>query len=135
MLDIHFIRENADIIKAGAVKKHIEVDIDRLIAVDDERKLIRQELDAKRSEQNRRSNEIQIAKGEDREKLIEAMKHLKDGMVEGEERLKDVMVEWQRLMLSIPDIPDMSVPDGESDADNLEVKKWGEPTQFDFAPK
>jgi seryl-tRNA synthetase len=135
MLDIHFIRENADIIKAGALKKRIEVDVDALIKVDDERKVIRQELDAKRAEQNRRSNEIQITTGEEREKIIEAMKHLKDGMAEGEERLKKVMEEWQRLMLSIPNIPDMSVPDGESDADNLEVKKWGEPTAFDFTPK
>src|SRR6185369_2872165 len=135
MLDIHFIRENADIVKAGAAKKHVVVDIDRLIAVDDERKAIRQELDAKRAEQNRRSNEIQIAKGEDREKLIEAMKHLKDGMAEGEEKLKEVMVEWQKLMLAVPNVPDMSVPDGESDADNMEVKKWGEPTTFDFTPK
>lgn len=135
MLDIHFIRENADIVKAGALKKRIEVDIDRLIAVDDERKLIRQELDAKRSEQNRRSSEIQRATGEEREKLIEAMTHLKNGMTEGEEKLKEVMGEWQKLMLAVPNVPDMSVPDGESDADNVEVKKWGTPTEFSFTPK
>jgi seryl-tRNA synthetase len=135
MLDIHFIRENADIVKAGATKKKIEVDIDRLIAVDDQRKLLRQELDAKKAEQNRRSNEIQRAEGEEREKLIEAMQHLKAGMTEGEEKLKEVMNEWQKLMLSVPNVPDMSVPDGESDADNLEVKKWGTPTVFDFTPK
>lgn len=135
MLDIHFIRENADIVKAGALKKRIEVDIDRLIAVDDERKLIRQELDAKRSEQNRRSSEIQRATGEEREKLIEAMTHLKNGMAEGEEKLKEVMGEWQKLMLAVPNVPDMSVPDGESDADNVEVKKWGTPTEFSFTPK
>ena len=135
MLDIHLIRENADIVKAGAAKKHIEVDIDRLIKVDDERKLLRQELDAKRAEQNRRSSEIQRASGSEREKLIEAMQHLKAGMAEGEERLKKVMAEWQQLMLMVPNIPDMSVPDGDSDADNVEVKKWGEPTVFDFTPK
>ncbi len=135
MLDIHLIRENADIVKAGAAKKHIEVDIDRLIKVDDERKLLRQELDAKRAEQNRRSSEIQRASGSEREKLIEAMQHLKAGMAEGEERLKKVMAEWQQLMLTVPNIPDMSVPDGDSDADNVEVKKWGEPTVFDFTPK
>jgi len=135
MLDIHFIRENADIIKAGAAKKHIEVDIDTLIAVDDERKLIRQELDAKKAEQNRRSNEIQRATGADREKLLEAMRHLKDGMTEGEERLKVVMSEWQKLMLMVPNVPDMSVPDGESDADNVEVKQWVTPTEFSFTPK
>lgn len=135
MLDIHFIRENADIIKAGAVKKHIEVDIDRLIAVDDERKRLRFELDTKRSEQIRRSSEMQHAKGEDREKLLEAMRQLKNGMAEGEERLKAVMEEWQKLMLAVPNIPDMSVPDGTGDADNIEVKKWGEPTDFSFTPK
>lgn len=135
MLDIHFIRENIDLVKAGALKKHIEVDLDRLIVVDDERKLLRQELDAKRSEQNRRSNEIQRAGGSEREKLIEAMQHLKNGMTESEERLKTVMAEWQQLMLMVPNIPDISVPDGASDADNLEVKKWGEPTKFNFTPK
>lgn len=135
MLDIHFIRENIDVIKAGAVKKHIEVDIDRLIAVDDERKLIRQELDAKRSEQNRRSNEIRTFKDKEREMAIEEMQHLKAGMAEAEERLKVVMVEWQKLMLMVPNIPDMSVPDGESDADNVEVKKWGTIPEFSFTPK
>lgn len=135
MLDIHLIRENADIVKAGAAKKHIEVDIDRLLAVDDERKQLRQELDAKRSEQNRRSNEIRMASGFEREKVIEAMQQLKNGMAEGEERLKVVMTEWQKLMLAVPNIPDMSVPDGESDADNLEIKKWGEPVSFSFTPK
>jgi seryl-tRNA synthetase len=135
MLDIHFIRENTDIIKAGATKKHIDVDLDRLIAVDDERKLLRQELEAKKAEQNRRSNEIQITKDKEREKIIEQMQHLKAGMAESEEKLKVVMVEWQKLMLTVPNIPDMSVPDGESDAHNLEVKKWGTPTEFSFTPK
>ena len=135
MLDIHFIRENVDLIKAGALKKHIEMDIDRLVKVDDERKVIRQELDAKRAEQNRNSNEIHTYKDKEKEKAIEKMQHLKAGMAEAEERLKKVMVEWQGLMLTVPNIPDMSVPDGDSDADNLEVKKVGEPTAFDFEPK
>lgn len=135
MLDIKFIRENADIIKLGAAKKRIAVDIDRLLEVDSERKRLRQELDAKRSEQTRRSNEIQRAEGVEREKILEAMRHLKNGMTESEEKLKEVMVEWQKLMLMVPNIPDMSVPDGESDAENIEVKKWGEPVAFDFTPK
>ena len=135
MLDIHFIRENVELIKAGAVKKRIEVDLDRLLAVDDERKAIRQELDAKKAEQNRRSNEIQILKDKEREKVIEQMQHLKQGMAESEERLRSVMVEWRGLMLTVPNIPDMSVPDGESDVDNLEVKKWGTLPEFSFTPK
>ena len=135
MLDIKFIRENSDLVKMGAAKKKIEVDIDRLLAVDDERKTLRQDIDAKKTEQNRRSNEIQRAEGEERTKILEAMKQLKAGMSETEERYKVVMEEWQKLMLSVPNIPDISVPEGESDKDNQEVKKWGVPQTFSFAPK
>jgi len=135
MLDIRFIRENIDIVKAGALKKHIDVDIDRLLAVDDDRKRLRQEFDAKRAEQIRRSNEIPRMTGVEKEKLLEAMKHLKNGMTENEEKLKIVMEEWQKLMLMVPNIPDMSVPDGGDDCNNLEVRKWGEPTKFSFVPK
>ncbi len=135
MLDIKFIRENADIVKAGAAKKRLTVDIDRLLVIDDERKSLRFEFDTKKAEQNRRSNEIQRAQGAEREKLLEAMRLLKSGMSEVEERLKPIMEEWQRLMLSVPNVPDISVPDGEDDAQNQEVKKWGEPTAFSFAPK
>ena len=135
MLDIHFIRENAEIVKSGAVKKHIEVDIDRLLAVDDERKQIRQELDAKKAEQNRHSNDISRASGIEKEKFLESMRQLKAGMAESEERFKKVMEEWQRIMLAVPNVPDMSVPEGNGDADNLELKKWGTIPDFSFAPK
>ncbi|HUY62784.1 MAG TPA: serine--tRNA ligase [Candidatus Paceibacterota bacterium] len=135
MLDIRFIRENADLVKAGAAKKRIDADIDRLLAVDDDRKRLQQEYETKRAEQNRKSGEVQRAQGAEREKLLEAMRQLKQGMAETEDELKKVMEEWQRLMLAVPNIPDMSVPDGESDADNVEVKKWGEPTAFPFEPK
>ena len=67
MLDIHFIRENADLIKEGARKKHITADIDRLLAVDDERKNLRNQIDEKRAEQNRASTLIAQAKGSERE--------------------------------------------------------------------
>jgi seryl-tRNA synthetase len=125
MLDIHFIRENADIIKAGAEKKHIEVDIDRLLKVDDRRKELRKLLDDKKAEQNRASNEISRAEGVERTKLIEAMQHLKAGAADVEDEMKQVMEEWQELMLMVPNIPDMSVPDGVSDEENLEIRTWG----------
>jgi seryl-tRNA synthetase len=135
MLDIHFIRENADLVKAGAVKKHMEVDIDRLLKLDDERRSLRQQLDDKRAEQNRASATIALAKGDEKEKLLEAMRHLKAGMGELEEKLKGVMEEWQKLMLMVPNIPDMSVPEGASDAENQEVRKWGDAPAFAFQPK
>lgn len=135
MLDIKFIRENADLVKMGAAKKRIEVDIDRLLMIDDERKALRQDIDAKKTEQNRRSNEIQRAEGEERTKILEAMKQLKAGMAETEERYKVVMEEWQKLMLAVPNLPDVSVPEGADDAENVEVRVWGEKPQFSFTPK
>lgn len=135
MLDIHFIRENADLVKEAARKKKIEIDVDRLLAIDEQRKSLRAELDAKRAEQNRMSNTIARAEGQERIAHIESMRHVKEGMAELDEKYTSVMKEWQMLMLSVPNLPDISVPDGDSDADNQEVKKWGEPTRFSFTPK
>lgn len=135
MLDIHFIREHADLVKDGARKKHIEVDIDRLLKVDDERKALLQELEGKRAEQNRASYEITRVQGNERQALIDAMQQLKAGMAESEERYKKVMEEWQALMLTVPNIPDVGVPEGISDTENQEVKQWGTVPTFSFTPK
>jgi seryl-tRNA synthetase len=135
MLDIHFIRENADLIKAGAEKKKIEVDVDRLIVVDDDRKIYRQLLDEKRAEQNRASQLISLAHGEEKTRHIESMRLVKDSMQEIEEKYKTTMTEWQKLMLEVPNLPDMTVPEGESDADNQEIRTWGTIPEFAFQPK
>ena len=135
MLDIRFIRENADLIKEGARKKGIEIDIDRLVALDEERRTIGTELEGRRAEQNRASKTIALAKGDEKGKMIEAMAHLKAGMAGLDERYQTIMEEWQRLMLLVPNLPDISVPEGESDANNQEVRTWGEHPQFTFAPK
>ena len=135
MLDIRFIRENADLVKAGAAKKHLEVDIDRLLQVDDERKSLRQQMDDRKAEQNRMSDRIRLAKDEERNQLIESMRHVKEGFAELETQYAAVMEEWQKLMLTVPNIPDMSVPEGESDAENQEVRTWGTLPQFNFTPK
>lgn len=135
MLDIKFVRENSDLIKMGAKKKHIDININRLLEVDEDRRRLRQQLDEKRAEQKRMSNVIVLSKGDEKQAHIESMRHLKDGMSELEEQYKKVMEEWQAIMLRVPNIPDVSVPDGKDDADNKEVKKWGEPTEFSFPAK
>ena len=113
----------------------MKVDIDRLLVVDDSRKELRQALDKKRSERNRMSNTIALAKGDERQKYIESMRYLKDGMDEIEEKYKKMMKEWRELMLQVPNIPDISVPEGESDEDNKEIKTWGVQTNFNFQPR
>jgi len=135
MLDIKFIRENADLVKEAARKKKISVDIDRLLVVDDERRALMSAIEGKKAEQNKVSEEIPQADSARRESLIAQMQTLKSEIQTDEEKIKPLTSEWQASMLQVPNIPDMSVPDGESDADNVEVKQWGEQTQFTFAPQ
>lgn len=136
MLDIKFIRDNKDIVKEAARKKHIVVDIDRLIEVDDKRRELSQEVETVRARQNAASIKITSTSDEmTRQALITEMKIAKETLQKDEEALRDVMKEWQTLMVQVPNVPDMSVPEGESDADNVELRTWGELPTFSFAPK
>lgn len=136
MLDIKFIRNNKDIIQAGAKKKLIDVDISKLIELDDIRLSLLKEVEELRSEINRVSKDI----GRDQDpslkiQLIEEMRVVKEDLRSKEEKLKNTMVDWRKMMLEVPNIPDITVPNGETDEDNREIKVWGEKTEFDFEPK
>lgn len=137
MLDIKFIRENRDLVKNAAKVKHVDFDVEKLIKVDDKRKELQQKFDEKRTIQN--SQGALLTKKEvleeEKQKILRELGKVKEEMKGVEEELKQVMGEWQKLMISVPNIPDVSVPEGKSDADNKEVKKYGEISQFDFAPK
>ncbi len=136
MLDIKFIRENKDIVKAGAEKKHIIVDIDALVALDDKRLEMLATVEGLRFEQKRMNNTMSSERDEAaRTQIIEEMRLVKDDLKEKEEVLREVMKEWQTLMIHVPNVPDMSVPDGESDEQNAEYKVWGDKPQFNFTPK
>lgn len=136
MLDIKFIRENKDLIVAGAKKKHLKFDVAELLAVDDKRKELLVLTENKKAEQNKFSEEIiKVQNPVEKKQLIDEMKVVKDALMKGEEELKEVMKQWQTLMLQVPNIPDMSVPEGDSDADNKECSVWGEIPKFDFPVK
>jgi seryl-tRNA synthetase len=136
MLDIKFIRENKDIVIKAAEKKHVAVNIDELIALDDKRRDLLLNVEKRRAEQNAASTKIaSAASPEERAKLIEDMKSVKVELEKDEASLKELLKEWQVLMLKVPNIPDISVPDGSTDADNKEIKTWGEKPQFGFEPK
>jgi seryl-tRNA synthetase len=135
MLDIKFIRENKDIVAAGARKKHIKVDIDKLVTLDDKRRELQASIDTKRAEQNAASQKIVQISGAEKESLIAQMSELKKTLQLEEESMQDVMKEWQQIMVTVPNVPDISVPDGESDADNQEVRQWGDIPKFTFATK
>lgn len=136
MLDIKFIRENKDLVAAAAKKKHISFDVKELLAADDKRKELLLRAEKKRAAQNAASEKIAAAKDDShREKLIAEMKAVKAELESDEAALKEVMKDWQLLMLGVPNIPDMSVPEGDSDADNKEIKVWGTKPEFGFEPR
>lgn len=135
MLDIKFIRENKELIKEGARKKHVDFDVEALVAVDDKRRALMTSVEAMKAKQNEVGLRIQTASPEERDFLISEMQAVKAEFQKGEEELKGVMKEWQTLMVQVPNIPDMSVPEGVSDEENQEVRVWGEIPQFPFTPK
>lgn len=136
MLDIKFIRENFDIVEMAAKKKRVKIDLKELLKVDDERLIILGEVESMRAEQNAVSDRIpQITDQAAKAELIRNMQLVKEELKLKEEKLKTVMEVWRDLMLRVPNVPDMSVPEGDSDAENKEVKVWGEKTKFDFVPK
>jgi seryl-tRNA synthetase len=136
MLDIKFIRENKDLIKDGARKKHIDFDVDRLISVDAERRELLTSIESRKAEQNQVSQGVMGEQDPQKKAdLIENMRLLKESIKTDEEKLAEVMKEWQLLMVSVPNLPDISVPEGLSDADNVEIKTWGEAIARDFETK
>jgi len=136
MLDIKFIRENTDLIREAARKKHLKFDVDLLVKADDKRKELLASTEKMRAEQNAVSQRLpQLQDAGAKAELLSEMKKLKEEMQKQEEQLKEAMKEWQALMLSVPNVPDISVPEGDTDADNKEAKVWGEIPKFDFTPK
>ncbi len=136
MLDIKFIREHKDLINEGARKKHIPFTVDELLVLDEKRRTLMTSIEKKRAEQNEVSVKVAAAKTPDeRVPFITAMQQVKDALKKEEEQFKEVMLNWQRLMVQVPNVPDVSVPEGASDADNKEVRTWGTIPQFSFTPK
>lgn len=136
MLDIKFIKENPDLIKAAAAKKHITFDVDALLVLEEKRREALTAFETIRAEQNRLSDEIPKAiDAETRTRLIESLKPIKEDVQAKEEAVKTIMKEWQLLMLQVPNVPDISVPEGEDDSQNAEVNTWGEKNVFDFTAK
>lgn len=134
MLDIKFIRENSDLIRAAATKKHLSFNVDELVAADTTRLELLTAVENLRAEQNKASTAISQATDITRQELIASMTKLKEELRAKEEELEEVMKTWRTLMLATPNIPDMSVPEGESDAENVEVKTWGTIPTFPFEP-
>ncbi len=134
MLDIKFIREQSDLIRLAAQKKHLSFNVDELIASDTKRLELLKAAEELRAKQHAASDEIGRADAARRQLLIDSMKTVKDELRVKEDELEEVMKKWRTLMLAVPNIPDMTVPEGSSDAENVEVSQWGTIPVFSFQP-
>lgn len=136
MLDIKFIRENKDIVQAGAKKKMVDIDISKLIEIDDERLKVLKEVEDLRGEVNKVSQNISRDQdGAQKMQLIEEMRVVKEDIKSKEEKLKTIMEEWQAIMLQIPNVSSPDTPEGPDESGNVVIRNWGEKRNFDFEPK
>lgn len=130
MLDINFIRENLELCKEAAKNKNREVEWDGLLGLDDKRRALIAKVEVLRAERNL-SSKSQITNPNDQIKARERKEEIK----EIEKELKEVEEKFGLLMLTVPNVPDQSVPVGKDSKDNVEVKKWGKIPEFDFPVK
>ncbi|WP_314950914.1 serine--tRNA ligase [Lancefieldella parvula] len=140
MLDIKFVRENPDLVdKACESRQNAHWDREKFFELDEERRSVISEVEMLQAERNAVSKQIGLLMREGKKEEAEAAKEQvaanKDRIARLDQRRGEVEEELTALVAAIPNIPDASVPYGKDDSDNPEVRKWGEPTQFDFEPK
>ena len=137
MLDLKLIRGETEKVKAALGRRKENVDIDAIIAVDDKRRALLYEAEGLKAKQNEVTKKIPAMKkaGEDTTAVFAEMKEISEKIKELDVQVREVEEELNRMMLTIPNIPDASVPDGDTDEDNVEIRKFGEPKNFGFEPK
>lgn len=134
MLDPRQVRENAEAIAEQLKKKGYEFPLSAFNALEQERKQIQVETENLQQERNTRSKSIGQAKaqGQDIAPLLAEVGELGAKLDQSKEKLNEVQAKLDDILLSTPNLPDDSVPAGESEDDNVEVRVWGEPASFDF---
>ena len=135
MLDIAFIRQNPEVVKAAITNKRVELDLDELLAADKTRRETIVVIDARRARRNEVSALIPKASKEERPKLIEEGKAVRTDLEKLEPQLTEANRRFEELMLRVPSIPRPEVPIGKGEEDNVEIRKVGTPRVFDFEPK
>ncbi|GFN36716.1 serine--tRNA ligase [Tepidimicrobium xylanilyticum] len=137
MLDIRRIRINPDEVVRALGKRHGDFPIQKVLELDEKRRSLLTEVEGMKSKQNSVSKEIPMLKkeGKDVSKLLEEMKELSAKIKDLDGKVKEIDEQLKETLLYIPNTPHESVVDGVSDEDNVEIRRWGEPTKFDFEPK
>ena len=133
MLDIKFIREKQKEIKKAIINKGLNLNLDELLVLDENRVEILQKIEELNAEKNKINNEIQ--KAEDKKKLIKEGKKIKEKLAKLEPKYKEIMKKFDELTAKVPQIPSEDTPVGTGEEENKEIYKWGEIPKFNFTLK
>lgn len=136
MLDPKLIRNEIEMVAEKLRIKNFTLDVDLIQSLEAKRKQLQIETESLQAERNTHSKRIGIAKasGEDIQPLLDEVQHLGAKIEAARKQLDEIQLEFSDLIRTIPNLPDESVPNGNSDADNVEIRRWGDPREFDFEP-
>jgi seryl-tRNA synthetase len=137
MIDPKLLRQSTADVAKNLSRRGFDFDVDAYLALEERRKSLQVDTENLRNERNSSSKNIGKAKaqGEDIAPLLAAVKDLGDRLEENEVALQALLSELQSIELGLPNLLDDDVPDGRDEDDNVEVRRWGEPVEFDFEPK
>ena len=137
MLDIKLLRSNFEEVEKALSNRNEEFDLSQFKELDEKRRKLLGEVEVLKSEQNKVSKQVPIMKkeGKDVAPIFEEMKKLSEKIKDMDAQVREVDAELDAWMLTIPNIPHESVPAGKTDEDNVEIRKFGEPREFDFEAK
>lgn len=132
MIDVNILREAPDELKANLARRSAEIDVDRLVELDEAVRLVRRNAEKARADQRVLGKQIATASDADRPEIIERAGLLADEYKRLSSEADALEAEFDALWVTVPNLSHDSVPTGESDADNVEIKQWGTPRVFDF---
>lgn len=133
MIDLKFITENPEKIKAGAAKKNVKIELERILQLDEKRRELMQKIEELRAHQNKVSKDI--PQSQDKQPLLDEMAKVKEEIKTMEPELENIEIELTTLVSLVPNPPLDSVPEGKDEDSNQVVKTYGEKPEFDFEPK
>ncbi len=137
MLDIKFVRANPDVVKQALQNRAVDISLDEFLKLDEERRSKLVEVEQLKNKRNTVSEEIGRLKkaGQPADDMVLEMRQVSQDIKNKDEQIKEIEKRLQQIMLTIPNVPHQSVPVGSDEDDNLEVKQWGKPREFEFTPK
>jgi seryl-tRNA synthetase len=137
MLDPHVLRNDIEQVAKALAKRGYTLDVSTIEILEEKRKAIQVKTQNLQQQRNSRSKKIGKAKaqGEDAQPFLDEVASLGDELKSSEGELNEIQSELNEIVMGIPNIPHVSVPEGQTEDDNVEVRRWGEPRAFDFEVK